>query len=96
MTVWIVSKGNRNEGGEVSSVHATRDSALAVVDKLLTEHRNNLDQMREEAKSEDDPFWESWLVRSQEWGMKKQSGDRWVSNVDFIEIREWLVVEETP
>ena len=50
--VWIVSEGCRYEGGEVHSVHATRESALVAVEKLLARRKTDLDEQRAEAKAQ--------------------------------------------
>ncbi|NDD31052.1 MAG: hypothetical protein EB084_22585 [Proteobacteria bacterium] len=87
MTVWIVSEGCRYEGGEVHSVHATRESALVAVEKLLAEHREKVRAMREYSPSG---------FSSAGWDMQEHPGDRWLNKVDVIEVKEWTVTEGKP
>lgn len=79
-SVWIVSTGCLYEGGGVESVHATRESGMLVVKRLLAENAEFL----EYARSIPDP-----------WDMppmsQKDDPNLWTAGSDFIALREWKV-----
>ncbi len=94
--VWIVTEGCRYEGGEVHSVHATRESALVAVEKLLVKHKADLDGMIQAANDGTSRF-SPRLNFDEGWAMQKKADtDKWTSDTDFIEIKEWTVTKEKP
>jgi hypothetical protein len=96
VTVWIVSEGCRYEGGEVHSVHATRESALVAVEKLLVKHKERLDEQRAEAKARVTEEGDHWIECMADWDMRQESDDCWLNSTDFIVIKEWTVTEGKP
>ena len=86
MKVYAVMQGSLYEGGDLHSIHASRESALAAVTSLLKESADELAEYRAEDSWWNDPRFE----------FSEVGADSWNNNGGFISIVEHDLIGARP